>query len=68
LPLLEGFAWELAIFCPKKRVPRNLRKFFTIKAKDGRGAFQKNVLTEKKALFLGVLAGKPGFPKKKIAL
>jgi hypothetical protein len=38
----------------------NQRKFLSIKAKGGRGRALKNVLTEKRSLFLGNLAENRG--------
>jgi hypothetical protein len=55
-------------FCPKKRASRDRCKFLSIKAKAGIERASKNVLTEKRGLFLGVLAGKQGFGAKKTSL
>jgi hypothetical protein len=56
------------IILPKKRHSKIKCKWLTIKAKVGHGGALKNVLTVKKGLFLGLLAGKRGVGAKEKSL
>jgi hypothetical protein len=59
-PNLKGLGWEFLICCPKKRGIRNFCKFLSIKDKVRLNDPLKNVMTARKGLFWGVLAGKQG--------
>jgi hypothetical protein len=60
LPHPDGVWREFSIFCPKKRDFRKFCKSHAINISLDPCRPRKNVLTAKKGLFLGVLAGKRG--------